>query len=241
MTLTSRIRNIFSQALLSCLLLSATSTAPVFAAQPNSYDVEVVIFSYRHPADNGEVWPSQAAEDSPTSSTYSSGDVHELPVAAYRLNGISNGLRQSSNYSVLFHRAWRQPAYGDASAVNLPVRAVAANGRGNIEGNVRLIRERFLHIDTDLQMQQATGKRNPAMDLNAATASPVYTLREKRRINSKVIHYFDNPHFGMIATVTPYYSPEESRQLQEEAQAEEAVDTEVLPVASPQEDDQLTR
>jgi hypothetical protein len=241
MTLSSRIRNIFSHALISCLLVYAASTAPAFAAQPNSYDVEVVIFSYRHPADNGEVWPSQAAKDSPASGGYSSGDVRELPAGAYKLNGISNGLRQSSNYSVVFHRAWRQPAYGDASAVNLPVQAVAANGRENIEGNVRLIRERFLHLDTDLQMKQAAANRNPVMELNASRVSPVYTLREKRRIKSNVIHYFDNPRFGMIATVTPYYSPEESRQLLEDAQAEETVDTEEQPVSSPQEDDQLTR
>lgn len=241
MTLSSRIRYIFSPALIYCLLMYAASTAPAFAAQPNSYDIEVVIFSYRYPADNGEVWPSQAAKDSPTTDDYSSGDVRELPAEAYKLNNISNGLRQSSNYSVLFHQAWRQPAYGDASAVNLPVRAIAANGRENIEGNVRLIRERFLHLDTELQMKQAVANQYPGMELNASGVSPVYTLREKRRIKSNVIHYFDNPRFGMIATVTPYYSPEESRQLLEDAQAEETVDTQEQPVSSPQEDDQLTR
>lgn len=241
MTLLGRIRNILNHVLTSFLLVYAAISAPAFAAQPNSYDVEVVVFSYRHPADNGEIWPPQAAADSPATSSYPNGDVRELPAGAYKLNGISNGLRQSSNYSVVFHRAWRQPAYGDASAVNLPVQAIAANGRENIEGTVRLIRERFLHLDTNLQMQQATGNRNPAMDLNATAASPVYTLKEKRRIKSKVIHYFDNPRFGMIATVTPYYSPVESRQLLEEAQAEETVVTEELPVISPPDDDQLTR
>jgi len=241
MTLPGRIRNILSTVLSSFLLVYVASSTPAFAAQPNSYDVEVVVFSYRSPADNGEVWPPQAAEDSLAVGGYSNGDVRELSAGAYKLNRISNGLRQSSNYSVVFHRAWRQSAYGDASAVFLPVKAVAANGRDNIEGTVRLIRERFLHLDTHLQMQQAAGNRNPAMDLNATAASPVYTLKEKRRIKSKVIHYFDNPRFGMIATVTPYYSPEESRQLLEDAQAEEPAVTEKLPVISPPDDDQLTR
>ena len=241
MTLFSRTRNIFSQALATCLLVFAIGTAPAFAAQPNSYDVEVVVFSYRYPADNGEQWPSQAAENSIAAGGYSGDEVYELPAAAYRLNGISNGLRQSSNYSVLFHRAWRQPAYGDAGAVNLPVRAVAASGRDRIEGYVRLIRERFLHLDTDLQMQPAAGSRNPEMALNASAASPVYTLREKRRIKSNVVHYFDNPRFGMIATVTPYYSPEETRQLQQETEARETKLKEAPPLSSPQEDDQLTR
>ena len=244
MSLFSSIRNLFSHALIPCLLMPVAISTPVLAAQPNSYDVEVVIFSYRHPADNGEQWPVQAVNDVLATERYDSSEVRELPVGAYKLNGISNGLRQSSSYSVLFHRAWRQPACGDADAVNLPVRAVAGNGRDKIEGNVRLIRERFLHLDADLQMMPTTGYQNPVMDLNAppvSSVSPVYALREKRRIKSNVVHYFDNPRFGMIATVTPYYSPDESQQLQEEAQSEESAKTEEAPVSAPQPDDQLTR
>lgn len=240
----SRIRLIFSQALPPCLLVFASVTVPVFAAQPTSYDVEVVVFSYRYPADNGEQWPAyMVADDSLADGVYAGDKVLELPVNEYKLDAISNGLRQSSNYSVLFHRAWRQPAYGDDKAVNLPVYAVAANGRDNIEGNIRLIRERFLHLDTDLRMKQTTAIRNPVLESNAAPVSPVYTLREKRRIKSNVIHYFDNPYFGMITMVTPYYSPEESQKLleQEEAQNEKVPVTDEIPVSAPKADDQLTR
>jgi hypothetical protein len=244
MSLFSRIRKIFSRLLPSCLLLFATGIAPLFAAQPNSYDVEVVLFSYRYPADNGEQWPAyMVADDALADGAYAGDKVLELPVNEYKLDAISNGLRQSSNYSVLFHRAWRQPAYGDDNAVNLPVYAIAENGRDNIEGNIRLIRERFLHLETDLRMKQTTAIRNPVLDLNTAPMSPVYTLREKRRIRSNVIHYFDNPHFGMITMVTPYYSPEESQKLleQEEAQNEKVPVTDEIPVSAPKADDQLTR
>ena len=244
MSLFSRLRKGSSHALLPCLLLNIAFSVPVFAAQPNSYDVEVVVFSYRYPADNGEQWPAQSVDAGMAAGSYTSNQagnqVSELPVDVYKLNGISNGLRQSSNYSVLFHRAWRQPAYDDANAVSLPVQAVAESGRNNIEGSIRLIRERFLHLDADLQMTPA-GNPYPVMNPSVPGSSPVYTLREKRRIKSYVVHYFDNPHFGMIATVTPYYSPEESQQLLEETRQEETAETEEIPESVPLPDDQLTR
>jgi hypothetical protein len=225
-------------ALLFLSALNAGYSVPALAAQPASYDVEIVVFAYRNVAANGEQWPMVTPEKTASSGHYNDSQIQELPVGAYQLNSISNGLRQSSSYSVLFHRAWRQPAYDEANAVDLPVRAVAASGNNTIEGSVRLIRERFLHLDADLLMTSA-GNYNPVMDVNRVPAAPVYSLREKRRIKSKVTHYFDHPAFGMIARVTPYYSPEES--LQREQANQPAVIEEEVPLTAPAADDQLTR
>jgi hypothetical protein len=222
------------------LFLSALSTgycAPVLAAQPASYDVEIVVFAYRNVAANGEQWSVLAPERTASPGNYNDTQIHELPVNAYQLNSISNGLRQSSSYSVLFHQAWRQPAYDEANAVGLPVHAVTTSGNNTIEGSVRLIRERFLHLDADLLMLSGRN-HNPVLDVNRA-AAPVYSLREKRRIKSNETHYFDHPHFGMIARVTPYYSPEESVQLEQANQPE--VIEEKIPLTAPSADDQLTR
>lgn len=222
------------------LFLSALSTGycvPVLAAQPASYDVEIVVFAYRNVAANGEQWSALAPERTASPVNYNDSQIHELPVNAYQLSSISNGLRQSSSYSVLFHQAWRQPAYDEANAVNLPVHAVTASGNNTIEGSVRLIRERFLHLDADLLMMSGRNY-NPVMDVNSA-AAPVYSLREKRRIKSNENHYFDHPHFGMIARVTPYYSPEESLPLEQANQPE--VIEEEMPLTAPPVDDQLTR
>jgi len=239
MSLRNNLRRTVSRVLLSCTALSIACSTPVFAAQPKSYDVEIVIFTVRHPGDDGEQWPTLSPEETEPAGLYSSDQISELPVDAYRLNGISNGLRQSSAYAVVFHRAWRQPAYANADAVGYPVHAVAGNGRNNIEGSVRLTRERFLHLDADLLMASESS-RNTVVDINAPYASPVFELREKRRIKSNVIHYFDHPHFGMIATVTPYVSPEEAQQIiaeENKGQAEAVIpDTAPLPA-----DDQLTR
>jgi hypothetical protein len=213
--------------LLPWLALSLVHGAPAFAVQPGSYDVEIVVFSYRQPDDSGEQWPTLSSGETGFSGINSRNQISELPVDAYKLNGISNGLRQSGSYAVLFHRAWRQPAYDNADAVGYPVHATTANGRNSIEGSVRLIRERFLHLDAELLMLSG----------NTPQAAPVFELREKRRIKSNVVHYFDHPHFGMIATVTPYYSPAEAQQIQADSVKETAEETPVPPA----DDDQLTR
>ena len=239
MSLTNKLRRTATQLFLPCLALSIACSTPVFAAQPKSYDVEIVIFTVRYPGDDGEQWPTLSPEKTEPAGIYSSDQISELPVETYRLNGISNGLRQSSAYAVVFHRAWRQPAYANADAVGYPVHAAPGNDRNTIEGSVRLTRERFLHLDADLLMVSKSS-HNAVVDINAPSTSPVFELREKRRIKSNVIHYFDHPHFGMIATVTPYVSPEEAQQIIAEENKEAAA--EVAPVAAPlPEDDQLTR
>lgn len=237
MYLTNKLRGTVTQMFLSCLALSMAGSTPVFAAQPGSYDVEIVIFTVRRPGDDGEQWPARVPEETGAAGIHSNNQISDLPVDSYRLNGISNGLRQSSAYAVVLHKAWRQPAYDNANAVGYPVHTAAGNGR-IIEGTVRFTRERFLHMDTDLLMM-SEDSRNDVADINAPYTAPVYALREKRRIRSRVLHYFDHPHFGMIATVTPYLSPEETQQLIEEENSEaEAATPVVVPLPD---DDQLTR
>ena len=236
MSLRNKLHGIASRVLLPCLALSLVCSAPAFAAQ--SYDVEIVVFAYRHPGDNGEQWPASLPEEAGPAAIYSSDQASELPVGAYRLNRISNGLRQSSAYAVLFHKAWRQPAYDSANAVGFPVHTAADSY--SIDGSVRLIRERFLHLDADLLMVSGS-RRGAVIDVDAPYATPQFELREKRRIKSNVVHYFDHPHFGMIALVTPYVSPEEAaQQINAEGIEEEA--QEVTPATEPlPADDQLTR
>jgi len=219
------------------------STSPALAALPGSYDVEIVIFSYRYPDSDGEQWPVLSPETLLPPGFYSGDQVRELPVGTYRLNGISNGLRQSSAYSVLLHKAWRQPVY-DKTNTGYQINTLAENGKNTLKGSVRLIRERFLHLDADLFMTPASS-RTAVMDPQAPYTSPVFELREKRRINSNTVYYFDHPRFGMIAMVRPYYSPEELQKNNEadtETEAAEAEAEETAPEpAPPAKDDQLTR
>jgi hypothetical protein len=239
MSLAKRFHRAAGQLFLSCLALSTACTAPAFAVQPGSYDVEIIIFTHRHAGSDGEQWPVRLPEQTLATGFLNSERIIKLPVDAYRLNGISNGLRQSSAYSVVFHRAWRQPVYGSTNAVGYPVHAVAENGSINIEGSVRLIRERFLHLDADLVLVPA-GSSNAVTGADSLQTSPVFELSEKRRIKSNTVHYFDHPRFGMIAMVTPHYSPEEVQQISEENTEETAAEEKPVTVPVP-DDDQLTR
>ena len=108
---------------------------------------------------------------------------------------------------MLFHRAWRQLAYDKAHAVAYPVHSIAENRRDSIEGIVKLVRERFLHLDVNLQLMSATDGTE-VMFSDAPNSKPAFELIETRRIRSNVLHYFDHPRFGLIARVTPYHSQE---------------------------------
>jgi len=207
------------------------------------YDVEVIIFSNQNSGDGGERWPTTVRDDINAQDFVTAGELSELPESSYQLGGISYGLRQSPGYSVLYHSAWRQPAYGSHNAIEYHVDASVRNGGKHLTGQIKLVRERYLHLDVDLLLasSRATTELSYPED---DSGSPVYELREKRRIKkSGKVHYFDHPRFGMVAVVRPYRAPELEQQLQEEAEMEaaavaeeNAADEEPLP-----EDDQLTR
>ena len=225
--------------LLCCVALASSPT--VFAEVP-VYDIEVVIFSNQNSGDGGERWPRSVRDDFSVPGFVTPGQISELPESVHQLGDISYSLRQSRGYSVLFHAAWRQPAYDRRNAISYPVDASVRNGSKQLVGQIKLVRERYLHLDVDLLLATA-GAMTAMSSSEDASGSPVYALREKRRIKkSGKLHYFDHPRFGMIAIVTPYRAPQLEQPLQEEAEreaaaaAKSAVEEEPLP-----EDDQLTR
>jgi len=208
-------------------LLLAISQAAV--AGPPIYDVEIIIFRHNVMSDAGERWTTPAVSDLRPTRVFSQDEFTELDRNQYQLDGIRGGLRNSSGYSVLLHRAWRQVGYDAAHAIAYPIHSLAENGRDSIEGSVTLIRERYLHLDVDLLLLRA----NYA---DGADSSPAFQLREKRRMRSRELHYFDHPRFGMIAVVTPYDAPEDEPEPEPEESA-----TDIPVSGSLPDDDQLTR
>lgn len=230
----------------SCRLLLACTAlvcSPLTLAEVPIYDVEVIIFSNQNSGDGGEHWPTSIRDDINVQDFVSTGEISELPESSHQLGNISYGLRQSPGYSVLYHSAWRQPAYDSRNAIGKRVDASVRNGGKQLAGQVKLVRERYLHLDVDLLLASAYATTESSYP-EGGSGSPVYELSEKRRIKkSGKVHYFDHPRFGMIAIVTPYRAPELEQQLQEEAEMEAAaaakevaVEEEPLP-----DDDQLTR
>lgn len=221
------------------LTLMLAVTLPVSAAEPSAYDVEIIIFSHKASGDHGEQW-SVPVKDNASPGFFPDNEFTELDGSVYQLNDLSYGLRHSRGYAVLFHKAWRQVAYDRNRAAPYPVHSSTSDGRYNIEGAVKLVRERYLHLDVDLLMSA------PGSYETQPASAPAFQLREKRRIKSNVVHYFDHPRFGMIANVTPYISPEAALESSEELAetvetAAESLQDATLENEESSDDDQLTR
>jgi hypothetical protein len=225
-------QNLLTTARLFIVALLVAASPAVVAAAP-TYDVEIIIFRHNVMSDAGERWTTPATSDLRPTRVFSQDEFTELARDLYQLDGIHGGLRNSSGYSVLLHRAWRQVGYDAAHAIAYPIHSLAENGRDSIDGSVTLIRERYLHLDVDLVLTRANGAA-PA-NTGGADSRPAFRLNEKRRMRSREVHYFDHPRFGMIAVVTPYDAPED----EPEPEPEETPD--IQETGPGPNDDQLTR
>lgn len=187
----------------ACILLTFLWGQAAWAAMPPVYDVELIVFTNESSSDSGEKWNMPDADAIRPSGFFPEDHFTELAASYYTLNNISRALERSGRHAVLFHRAWRQLAYDKARAVAYPIHSIAENRRDSIEGIIKLVRERFLHLDVNLQLMSATNGTE-VMFSDAPNSRPAFELIETRRINSNVLHYFDHPRFGLIARVTPY-------------------------------------
>jgi hypothetical protein len=220
-------------------LLLVTFNQAVVAAPP-IYDVEIIIFRNNANSDAGEKWTTPASGDLSQARVFSQNEFTELSPSLYQLGDIRGGLRNSSGYTVLFHRAWRQVGYDAAHAIPYPINSLAENGRDSLEGSVTLIREHYLHLDVDLLLM--TGSRAaPTQYADGPGSTPAFHLQEKRRMRSRELHYFDHPRFGMIAVVTPFDAPEDEPEPEPvDTTAEPEMSGEPVTGAGP-DNDQLTR
>ncbi|MGD2055914.1 MAG: CsiV family protein [Gammaproteobacteria bacterium] len=176
------------------------------ADEPLQYDVEVIVFRNLNPRTDGELGSSYAAD---TGDRFASvplqSDQVELSREQHTLDNVAGALQRSGAYRVLAHRAWRQTAYDRSNTVPYRLQPSGRDAPYELDGTIRLIRERFLHLDVDLVLRKERRYDEPG---TAGFADgPVYRLNETRRVRSNELHYFDNPWFGVIAKVTPHEQP----------------------------------
>jgi hypothetical protein len=176
-------------------------------AQPALYDVEVVVFRNRSPQADGEQWPQRRVEaDRGFSSKPVETGIEELAREQRSLQAVADSMQRSGAYDVLLHTAWRQPGLDRTLAQPYTVPHGLERRGYRLEGTIRLVRERFLHLDIDLLLSKppATFIPGQAMDI----PDPVYELKEARRVRRGELHYFDHPWLGVIAQVVAYEAPE---------------------------------
>jgi hypothetical protein len=188
------------------------------------YDVEVIVFRHLAASDDGEQWPANTtvADDGFARTPLQQG-LEDLPDSQFALNGVAGALQRSSAYQVLAHLLWRQAGYDRHSAVPYLINTAQGSAQYGLDGSITLIRERYLHL---------------AIDLTLTSPGSLYRLNETRRMRSGELHYFDNPHFGVIARITPYGSdesaPEDAAGAGDSTTVpDEEVDTTVEPAGEP--------
>jgi len=159
-------------------LVTLLGAAPSLAA--TQYDIEVVVFEYIVPSDGGEFWPPNAVVPEPL-------DSRGYPAAQRRLGGAVARLRQSPEYRVLVHRAWRQPGISQSAAK--PILLQSEDGY-NLAGTITVWRQRFLHAQLDVLLRPADG-------------TDAVRVRQRRKMRSKELHYLDHPKLGVLIYATP--------------------------------------
>lgn len=200
------------------------------ASAQNAYAVEVVIFRHwEAPGDDAEFWPDRPPPivrlatqrlitlGPPTVDDRDTSAFSRLPDAKLHLAGIHERLTDSSDYEVLLHIGWRQPAsQADRSAAILlplngsqpPSAAVETSASKTpssqspfdhlpqgtrLWGTLRLVQKRYLHFEADLRY-----RRDGIGGAAAEEAAQVYSMTQSRRMRPGEIHYIDHPVLGLM-------------------------------------------
>ena len=148
-----------------------------------------------------------------------------LPEEEFELGDLYRRLGNANGYEPLLHVAWQQPGYDPEAARPLDLSRLAELPDG-LQGEVRLYRSRFLHLELDLELW--SGPRRTLPGPQTATTAPlfpdrgrpdagepldalapdIYRLSERRKLRSGELHYYDHPRYGVLARVTPVEAEE---------------------------------
>jgi hypothetical protein len=152
-----------------------------------------------------------------------------------KLGGEAYTFRRGANYRLLLHEGWHQKLTDRSHAEAVYVRYPKATERKTLvtipglsftetgeerpimEGIIQVALERYLHLTVDLVYRtdplvpttsyQSDVYIDPeAPQEEIAVSSPVYRLKETRRMRSGEIHYLDHPQIGVIALIRKYDS-----------------------------------
>ena len=209
--------------LLAIYCLSLTSAH----ADVTEYDFELIIFediSRRYA--NSERWQHKlAAPGTETSAvetanrgTRANTTDTNTALNIKQINGIglskyAKKLASSKRYHVLVHKSWRQTGFADDAAIDIPIdsRLTDKANTNNIQGSIKIVLERYLHIYTNLMYQQPRKDAVPVWDGQASQQYKEYPINFHRRMRSKELHYVDHPIVGILVKAMPVKKQEASQ------------------------------
>ena len=159
-----------------CSLFLMLIILPVVAGA-QAYKFEMIVFE-RPGTPSDEFWPAEPGYPDRANAV----GILGAQAATKRLGPIAYTLRQQG-MNVLTHLAWIQrPGRRNGNSWRWL-------GAGRLSGLVRLTRGRFLHLDTDLLLQ------------DPSSAFP-YRVQVNRRMRSGELHYVDHPKVGILLRAT---------------------------------------
>ncbi len=151
----------------------------------------------------------------------------------YQLKAQAKKIEASDSRRVLLYTGWRQPGMAQENALTVyfkrqipgitvsnpavieapltptPTSRLAPAQAGELEGMIKVILSRYLHVDTDIVFRPRIAEEEPqsffTLEVMEDTTRPVvYRLQQtRRRMRSRELHYLDNPVLGMVILITP--------------------------------------
>lgn len=196
------------------------------------YHVEVIVFEQRETGGrDAERWSAEAADPvaaraQPLAAATSQWQPFSaLPRDQLRLRAHYDRLAASDEYQPLLHLAWRQHGLSAEDSIAVPIpndwkpREIDLFSSFDdltvvetppLYGYLRVYRERFLHLVTDLRYRRPTSldaeNRYPYLE----GAEPIFVMQDSRRMRSGELHYLDHPVLGILVRITPVEPEDDS-------------------------------
>ncbi|MCK5002352.1 MAG: hypothetical protein KAJ92_02530 [Gammaproteobacteria bacterium] len=140
-------------------------------------------------------------------------------------------LERSSRYNVLLHQSWQQTGLSNEDAVNIQINTIKENNaenagvtilnpghqtlkkdnkeiKSNVQGTLKLILGRYLHIHTDLLYKRLNKSYSPDSPALHNRKFDEFEIKSQRRMRSNELHYIDHPLLGILVIVSPIKPPE---------------------------------
>jgi len=151
-------------------------------------------------------------------------------------------LERSSRYNVLLHQSWQQAGLNDTDAVNIIVDTneienknlevfstslkqieIDKKLKSSIQGSIKLVLGRYLHIHSDLHYKRINKLYRPDSPVLNNKKFEEFSIKSQRKMRSNELHYIDHPLLGILAIVSPIKIPEpveENKKLDDGASPE---------------------
>jgi len=207
---------------LGIFAVATTLCSNTAVAQQRNYIIEVLIFENLSESKNtssGNIYYPRITSAIGLNSDEAVSSGFALLDEAFALEQAAEQIRNSGNYRLLKHFAWRQPGLDNnnakairinigntipiyvpedvsayetfipASAQPLPSQSRKLNTT-TVNGTLKVRLGRFLHLDTKLVFTDAEKRKS-------------YRLAQTRKMRSGEFHYIDNPRFGLLVKILP--------------------------------------